>query len=709
MSAEEILNTTDARICNTTRGNYFGYITEIIIYFVEKERQREASGEDPIPDYQTPLTQEFFTFYQTIQHHSLKYRTKRIREALKNYPRPLFFNFDVLKGIHFKMFAEENRKSDGTRPVFGTISNKKSGFVHIWKMYDRNFDLLNSGEDAAQLNEYMTGLQNRMIVLAEETGGQIDNSRKPLSFDCFQIIARKLLCHNQDQSSYIFAHLHFVIHWNLICRSNNVPNMSLNHISWDNDAMQIFLLRMKNDQVGNLADKPINVYANPVNPWICPILSMGIFLAVHPTTGDTGRHHLLTGGSQDSRFEQILIRFIGDDEDLHNELIAHGFDLSRFGIISCVYFIGSHSIRKGGTSYVSASKGLPRQHRDFMTLPPHFRLVNPVPAKQILQYIYVVFGNLPQTFLGVAKYALASLVYHSAWLRENLPEGHILFKTSLFRDPNLLAAIKSSVVCMIPNANYPLQASGVPNEVYIREEIYQLPQRIEKMLDHRDFTAGQLTASAFNDMMNVLTENINNQMIQTLRGIRALHSPIDQQDLPLQQPETDPINATMDQRRALDHGDFISHFKMVPPDYKVPTDVKLKTIWEYWWMGDLSKNIMRFRKLQGRDFSRQSNQTQRFSDLSYLMKKMEEKLQERNYDLRNINNHMAIQESFEIAFEGLRNDYAEWFSKTSRRVDQLVWGSFCKPLRKIDKQRREERLRLAGGTRDDTTDLVPDE
>jgi hypothetical protein len=96
--------------------------------------------------------------------------------------------------------------------------------------------------------------------------------------------------------------------------------------------MQIFLLRMKNDQVGNLADKPINVYANSVNPWICPILSMGIFLAVHPTTGDTGRQHLLTGGSQDSRFEQILIRFIGDDEDLHKNKISQieGVDLNAW-------------------------------------------------------------------------------------------------------------------------------------------------------------------------------------------------------------------------------------------------------------------------------------------------------------------------------------------------------------------------------------------
>lgn len=329
-----IRDTADSRLSSNTQNNYIGYITEIILYFVEKERQREQTGQDPILDYQTPLTPEFFTFYQTIQDQNLKNQNKSIRGKLGEYPRPLFFNFDVLKGIHFKMFAEEVRKADGTRPTFGTINNKKSGFVYIWRLYDKNFDSLNSGDDAAELNRYMAGCQNRMVLIAEETGGQVDNSKKPLSFPCFQIIARNLMSHapDQDQSSFIFAHLYLLLQWNLICRSNNVPNISLNHMHWDNDAMQIFLIRMKNDQVGNLSGKPINVYANPVNPWICPILSLGIFLAVHPTFGDSDRHHLLTGSSQDSRFEQLLKRFIQNDQSLHDELIAQGFEILKFGI-----------------------------------------------------------------------------------------------------------------------------------------------------------------------------------------------------------------------------------------------------------------------------------------------------------------------------------------------------------------------------------------
>ena len=349
--------------------------------------------------------------------------------------------------------------------------------------------------------------------------------------------------------------------------------------------------------------------------------------------------------------------------------------------------------------------GLPRQHRDFMTLPPHFRQEYSVPADQILEYIRVVFGNLPQTFLGVAKYALASLVYHSEWLRDHLPENHSLFKTGLFRNTNLLAAVKSSVVCILPNASYPLQASGVPNDVYIREEIFQLPQRIEAILDARDLASGQLTASAFNDRMTVFAENMNNQLNETMRGMRALYSPIDQQDLSLQEQgqETDPIHGTIAQA-PMDHGDFISQFNMVPRNYTLPTKVGLKNIWSYWWQGDRSKNIMRFRKLDGRAFGNRNtpgNPAQRFSDLKYLMNKLEEKLSEVHYDLSTITNHRAVTDSFELAYGRLSEDYVDWFSKTNR-VDQLQWGSFCKPLRKIDKERRREAANA--GTRDDTTD-----
>ena len=71
-----IRDTADSRLSSNTQNNYFGYITEIILYFVEKERQREQTGQDPILDYQTPLTPEFFTFYQTIQDQNLKNQNK---------------------------------------------------------------------------------------------------------------------------------------------------------------------------------------------------------------------------------------------------------------------------------------------------------------------------------------------------------------------------------------------------------------------------------------------------------------------------------------------------------------------------------------------------------------------------------------------------------------------------------------------------------
>ena len=101
--------------------------------------------------------------------------------------------------------------------------------------------------------------------------------------------------------------------------------------------------------------------------------------------------------------------------------------------------------------------GLLRKHKEFMYLPPHFS--ENAPSTQILYFIYVVFGRLPDSFLVVAKHALASLAYHANWLRGNIPGNHMLFSTTLFRNLDLLQSIERLVKCGIPDENYHIQAS----------------------------------------------------------------------------------------------------------------------------------------------------------------------------------------------------------------------------------------------------------
>ena len=80
----------------------------------------------------------------------------------------------------------------------------------------------------------------------------------------------------------------------------------------------------------------------------------------------------------------------------------------------------------------------------------------------------------------------------------------------------------------------------------------------------------------------------------------------DQQGFQLQGQESNQIGTRMDQSEVVDHGDFIYHFNS---NLKAITDVKLNTIWDYWWLGDSSKKIIRFTQLTGEAFSIRSTPT----------------------------------------------------------------------------------------------------
>ena len=60
------------------------------------------------------------------------------------------------------------------------------------------------------------------------------------------------------------------------------------HMGWDKDALTVAFAHQKNNQQGDRPRDPRHIYANPLNPSICPILLLGIYWLV---TGfdDTGR------------------------------------------------------------------------------------------------------------------------------------------------------------------------------------------------------------------------------------------------------------------------------------------------------------------------------------------------------------------------------------------------------------------------------------
>ena len=70
-----------------------------------------------------------------------------------------------------------------------------------------------------------------------------------------------------------------------MARSISVSKLLYDYTTWEADALVIKLNKMKNDQEGNNAQDR-RVYANPMNPSICAILSFGLLLVCRKNNDD---------------------------------------------------------------------------------------------------------------------------------------------------------------------------------------------------------------------------------------------------------------------------------------------------------------------------------------------------------------------------------------------------------------------------------------
>ena len=97
---------------------------------------------------------------------------------------------------------------------------------------------------------------------------------------------------------------------------------------------------MKNDQVGERKRDPMHIYSSPIDPTVCPILSLAIYLSVFNVTG-TKDSTLFPGTNQYKRFSKYLEKiYLKYEEEI----------MKDFGVN--IEDIGVHLLRKGVASYV---------------------------------------------------------------------------------------------------------------------------------------------------------------------------------------------------------------------------------------------------------------------------------------------------------------------------------------------------------------------
>ena len=288
--------------------------------------------------------------------------------------------------------------------------------------------------------------------------------KSPLPFPAYIYLAKKTLRSVGDYRLSTFAHVFLTFSWCLIARCVSVSSLLFEHISWQGDALKIVFPTPKTDP-DSTKFSPKHVYANPLCPHICPILSFAIFFF---TLGmrRIGSRCVVFGDNVkgvEDRFGTWLSNFVGEDT------MRAAF--RDFGVEKTE--VGTHSFRKGVATFLSgmvsgpspiaiylragwslgpvqgryimegqggdqlcgrAASGLTLTSTEFASLPPHFD-TRDGSILTVAEWENIVPGYIdyfPSDFRPVISYLLASLIHHKQWLMCTLPEEHPLFLSTVW-------------------------------------------------------------------------------------------------------------------------------------------------------------------------------------------------------------------------------------------------------------------------------------
>lgn len=237
------------------------------------------------------------------------------------------------------------------------------------------------------------------------------------------------------------------------------------------------------------------MYANPLQPEVCTVLSLGIYWACFGFQDSILT--LFDGNDPYARFLKALTAVTNSDVG-KEELAKRGLKPSDIGphserkVCKTFHFKKNFNLLQGGASHVASGStaappttalclrtgwalggvqdrylryeaagdchvgrcaaGLRPDSAEFAILPPFFMRHN----DNIEVGVRVVFPNAPKNLSRILEFCLASLVYHFEYLSDNLTPNHPLRSTPLFADKMIFQNLRPLIECRIGQAGDPI-------------------------------------------------------------------------------------------------------------------------------------------------------------------------------------------------------------------------------------------------------------
>lgn len=635
-------------------------------------------------------------------------RTK-IKPLLNGDPNLPPIIFHRLTPSLFIKWCSSLTKSDGTKLQYSAVNGHRAGLFNLFRDYNQKI----SQEFSEELSLRFKGLKRTLAQEFVQGQNKLHTGKEPMDFDLYNYICRTMI--KFSNKDIIFARAFIIISWNLMSRSANVVGIRYSHMEWQNDALRIFFGHMKNDQSGERPRDPRHIYANPLKPEICPILALGLLWA---TQGfDKTDLKLFGGSNQYERFRKGLGRVL-QREEVVGELQRRGITVSD---------LGTHSFRKGASTYCSSGStacpsstavhlragwtlggvqntylryaaagdmhvgrtvtGLPATSYEFAVLPPHFEQAD----KEVESGIQVMFPNLPSGLVFIAEHCLASLVFHSTYLKEVLHPTHRIFATPLFMERERLDGLKGKVLFGYDGENCRLRASGVPPHVSLLHKIKLLETKADGTIEAINETSDKLLEKLLKELelralgagtvtYHGLEEAIKRSMKES--GINKIVEEV--RNMTNAKPTEENMKKVSSGPQLYLYG---GRFHKLPADFDLP-ECSVLGMWLLWSCGDTVKNIPALKTLKGCDMPNRSVQ-KKYSNMKFLMNVLEGQIGEDN----DLNGVLTVMEATRMYNDSIFKIEALTPRGRKRRREQLSWMTYVNLLRK--KKQREERDRAA--------------
>lgn len=160
-----------------------------------------------------------------------------------------------------------------------TMQGYKSAL--LWYYTERGVTM--NAADNKWINDCVKGYKKSIAKKKAEGVMSVTEGKSRLTFAGYCAICKEMMHLRPEGTKNRFAQSTFAwsfmtLSWNLMARCNSVNSIMLQHIDWKNDSLTVTFAKHKGDQTGEGLGNEKHVYANPLNPTICPILALAVLV-----------------------------------------------------------------------------------------------------------------------------------------------------------------------------------------------------------------------------------------------------------------------------------------------------------------------------------------------------------------------------------------------------------------------------------------------